>query len=117
MCNLLHYSPQTAKIALLDTGTHIPVILQKYFRSLPQKKLLQSHTHTVTSASAAKLGSIGHCHLTFRLGNKCFRHKFIVLQDLQRNLVLGLNWQSNYKIGCNWNINRHQYITYNNKYL
>ena len=40
--------------------------------------------------------------------------KFIGLQDLQRNLILGLKWQCNYRIGCNWNVNGQQCIT-NNK--
>ena len=62
--------------------------------------------YTVTSARGANLGPIDHCHLTFRLGNKYSTDRFVVLKDLQRNLILGLNWQSNYKIGCNWNINR-----------
>ena len=57
-------------IALLDTGANTSVISKK-FKSLPQKpKLLKSHAHTVTSASGANLGSIGHCHLTFMFGNK-----------------------------------------------
>ena len=30
-----------------------------------------------------------------------------------KRFILGLNWQSNYKIGCNWNINGHHYITHN----
>ena len=100
--------------ALLGTRVNISVILQNFFDSLTQKpKLLKSPNQTVMSASGAHLGPIGQCHLTFRLGNKCLTDKFIVLKDLQRNLNLGLNWQSHYKIGCNWNIIGQQYITYN----
>ena len=87
----------------------------QFFESLPQKiKLLQSHTHTVTSTYGPNLGPIGQCHPTFKLGNKYFTDKFIVLKDLQRRLILELNWQSNYKIDHNWNLNGPQYITYNN---
>ena len=57
------------------------------------------------------------CYLTLKLGNKYFTDKFIVLQDLQRNLILGIRWQFNYKIGCNWNISGHHYMTHNNSYL
>ena len=56
-------------------------------------------------------------HLIFRLGNKSFTGKFIVLNDLWIYLILGLNWQANCKIVCNWNVNGHQYITHSNKYL
>ena len=74
--------------------------------------------HKVTSASGTNLGSIGRCHLTFRLGDKSCTDtdKFIFLKDLWRNFIVVLNWQSNDKNGCNWNINGHQYVTHN-KYL
>ena len=38
--------------------------------------------HKVMSASGGNLGLIGHCHLTFRLGNKSFTDKFIVVKYL-----------------------------------
>ena len=108
----------TYHVTLLDTGPNVSVISQNFFSFLPQKpKLLKSHTHTVTLASGANLGPIHQCHLTFKLGNKCFTDKFIVLKFMQRNLILGLNWQSNYKIGCNWNVTGQQHITYKSEYL
>ena len=42
------------------------------------------------SASGANLGAVGQCDLTFQLGSKYFMDRFIILQDLQRNLILGL---------------------------
>ena len=71
----------------------------------------------VTSASGANLGPLGQCDLTFRLGNKEFTDRFIVLQDICRNIISGLNWKYNYRISCNWNVNGQQYITHNNKFL
>ena len=53
----------------------------------------------------------------FKVGKKYFTDMFIVLQDLQRDLILELNWQFNYKIDCNWNINSLQDITHNKTYL
>ena len=32
-------------------------------------------------------------------------------------LILRLNWQFKYKIGCNWNINGHQNMTHKNNFL
>ena len=117
MKHLMSYSPST-------TSNNTAGYRSKYishftnFLSLPQKpKSLKLHSHKVTSACGANLGPVGHCHLTFRLGNKSFMDKFIVLKDLQQNLILRCKWQANYKIGCNWNVNGHQYITHNNKYL
>ena len=69
------------------------------------------------SASGANLGPVGQCDFLFWLGNKYFMDRFIVLQDLQRNLILGLNRQCNYRNGCNWNVNGQQYITHNITFL
>ena len=71
----------------------------------------------VTSASGTNLGPVGQCDLAFRLGNKQFTERFIILQDLCRNIILRLNWQCNYRIGCNWNVNEQEYITHNSKFL
>ena len=91
--------------------------MQKSLKSLPHEpKLLKSHTYTVTSDSGANLGPISQCHLTFESGNKSFKENFIALKDVCGNLILALNWLSNYRISCSWNVDGHQYITYN-KYL
>ena len=102
---------------LLDTGANISVASKRLFKSLLQISLfLKVYTHKVTSASGTNLHLIGQCDLTSRLGNKQFADRFIVLQDLQRNLILGLNWQYNYRIGCNWNVSGQWYIAHNNFY-
>ena len=99
---------------LFNTGANMSVILQNFVDSLPQKmKLLTSNTWTVMSASGTYLGLIGQCYLTFQLEKKHFREKFIILWDLQRDLIWGINWKFNYKIEFNWSINGHQYIADN----
>ena len=90
----------------------------KVFNSLPQKlKLLKLNACTITTDRGTDLGLIGQCYLTFRLGNKYFMDKFIILPDLHRDLTIGPTWQFSYKIGGNWNIDRHQYITHKNDYF
>ena len=73
--------------------------------------------YEVTSANGDNLGPIGQFDLKFRLGNKQFMDRLKILQDLYRNILLGLNWQCNYRIGCRWNVNGYQYITHNNNFL
>ena len=68
------------------------VISEMFFRSLPQTpQLLKICMHNVTSGSGANLGLIGQCDLTFRLGNKQFTDRFIRLQNLCKNIILGIN--------------------------
>ena len=73
--------------------------------------------YKVTSDSGANLDPTGQCDLTFRLGNKQFTHMFTILQDICRNIILGLNWQCNCRIVSNWKINNQQHITHNKKFL
>ena len=47
------------------------------------------------SASGLNLGPIGYCDLMLQIDNNHFTDRFIVFQDLQRNLILGLIWQCN----------------------
>ena len=61
--------------------------------------------------------TIGQFYLTLQLVKKHFTDKLIVLPDLQRDLISGLNLEFNYKIGYNWEINGHQYIPCKNTYL
>ena len=96
---------------------HVGHIIKNFQLLLQKPTLLSWKACTVTWASGTDLGLLGQCYVTFELGNKYFMDKFIVLQDLRRDLILGLNWQFNYKIGCNWNINKHQYMTHNNCHL
>ena len=61
----------------MDTGAKKSVVSENFLNSLPQTLTLSKvHTHKVASARGANLGMVD---------------SFIVLQDLQRYLILGLN--------------------------
>ena len=60
------------------------------FEYSPQKTKIIEITHTQSLITS----------LIFRLGNKMSQKIYSSHKDLQRNLILGLNWQTNYKIGC-----------------
>ena len=93
-------------------GTNISVVSEKFFKSLPQTpQLLKVCIYKVMSASRANLGPVGQCDFIFRLGNKQLIDRFTVLHDLHSNIILGLNWQCNFRTGCNWNVNGQQHIT------
>ena len=49
------------------------------------------------------LGPIGEVHLQFQLGKVVFHYRFVILDNLNQDMILSLLWQSNYKTGCNWN--------------
>ena len=89
--------------ALFDTGTSINAISSKFFRSFQQQLKIIPTNRKVVSADGDSLGPIGEVHLKFQLGKVIFNDRFIILNNLKWDIILGLPWQSNYKIGCNWN--------------
>ena len=42
---------------------------------------------------------------------------FVILNNLQRDIILGLPWQCNYRIGCMWNREGKHILTIKNKFL
>ena len=71
----------------------------------------------VVSADGDSLGPIGEVHLQFQLGKVVFHDRFIILDNLQCDMILSLPWQSNYKIGCNWNREGKHFITIKGQFL
>ena len=47
----------------------------------------------VVSADGNSLGPIGEVHLQFKIGNVVFHDRFIILNNLQCDIILRLPWQ------------------------
>ena len=71
----------------------------------------------VALAEGDSLHPIGEVHLQFQLGNVVSHDIFITLDNLQCDIILGLLWQHNYRIGCNWNQEGNHFITIKNQFL
>ena len=71
----------------------------------------------VVLADSDSLGPTGEVHLEFQLGNIVFNNRFIILDNLQCDIILGLPWQCNYRIGCKWNHEGKHFIAIKNQFL
>ena len=71
----------------------------------------------VVSADGNSLGPIGEVHIKFKLGKVEFNDIFVILNNLQRDIILSLPWQHNYRIGCTWNREGKHFLTIKNKFL
>ena len=101
--------------ALLNTGENILVVSEVLQITTSKNQNYQKNTHIKSHQLVELITPIHQCDFMFHLGNKCFTDRFTVLQDPQRNLILGLNWHFNYRIGCKWNVNGQQYTTHDSK--
>ena len=89
--------------ALLDTGASSNAISLKFYSSMQQHVILLPTNRKVVSADGNSLGPIGEVHVKFKLGKVEFNDVFIILNNLQRDIIPGLPWQCNYRISCTWN--------------
>ena len=46
-----------------------------------------------------------------------FNNVFVILDNLQQDVILRLPWQYNYKIGCSWSREGKHFLTIKNKFL
>ena len=102
---------------MFDTGASINAISLKFYSSMQQQVKLLPTNRKVVSADSNSLGPIGEVHVKFKLGKVEFDDVFIILNNLQRDIILGLLWQHNYRIGCTWNREGKHFLTIKNKFL
>ena len=84
--------------------------MQQHFKMLPTSR-------NVVSADGISLGPIGEVHVKFKIGKVMFNDVFVILNNLQCDIILGLLWQQNYRIGCTWNQEGKHFLTIENKFL
>ena len=60
--------------------------MQQQFKILPTSR-------KVASADGDSLGPIGKVHLKLKIGKVVFNNRFIILNNLQHEIILGLPWQ------------------------
>ena len=60
--------------------------MQQHFKMLPTSR-------KVVSVDGDSLGPIGEVHLRFKIGKVVFNNVFIILNNLQCHIILGLPWQ------------------------
>ena len=69
------------------------------------------------SVDGNSLGPVGEVHVKFQLGKLVFNDRFIILDNLKQDMILGLSWQSNYNIGCDWNREGKYFISITGQFL
>ena len=74
--------------------------MQQHVKMLPTNR-------KVVSTDGNNLGPIGEVHVKFKLGKVIF----IILNNLQCDIILGLPWQHNYRIGCTWSREGKHFLT------
>ena len=103
--------------ALFDTGTSINAISFKFYSSMQQHLKMLLTSRKAVSADGDSLGPISEVHIQLRIGKVVFNDVFVILNNLQHDIIFGLPWQWNYRIGCTWNQEGKHFLTIKNKFL
>ena len=74
--------------ALFGTGVSINAISLKFYSSMQQQVKLLSTNRKVVFADGDCLGSIGEVHIKFKLGKVEFNDVFVILNNLQQDIIL-----------------------------
>ena len=103
--------------ALFDTSVSINAIPLKFYSSMQQQVKLLPTNRKVVSVDNNSLGPADDVHVKFKLGKVELNDIFVILNNLQQDIILGLPWQHNYRSGCTWNRGGKYFLTINNKFL
>ena len=103
--------------ALFDIGASINALSFKFFSHIQQHVKLLPTNRKIVSADSNSLGPVGEVHLKFKVGKIVFNDMFVILNNLQKDIILGLPWQHNYMIGCTRNREGKHLLTIKNKLL
>ena len=89
------YNIQTDNLhtqALFDAGASINTVSLKFYSSMQQQVKMLPTNRKVVSADSDSLGPIGEVHVKFKLGKVEFNNIFVILNNLQHDIILGLPW-------------------------
>ena len=98
-------------------GASINVLSFKFFSHIQQHVRLLPTSRNVVSVGGNSLDPVSKVHLKFKVGKIDFDDVFVILNTLQREIILGLPWQCNYRISCTWNRESKHLLTIKNKFL
>ena len=72
---------------------------------------------TLTTAGGSPMHIIGHATITLHLKNLRVTHHFIVVKSLMTDVILGIDFQREYRISYGWDEEKWCYIRHKGQFL
>ena len=76
----------------MDSGAEVSLISRRVYDSFKIKPKLYKHSLNLATAGNTPLHVDGYADFKFMLGGLKMSHKFYVVQNLNRNVIIGLDW-------------------------
>ena len=105
----------------MDSGTAVSLIHLQAHKLMPDTLktaiTLPGELETLTTANGLPMHIIGHAMITLHLKNLRVTHHFIVVESLMTDVILGIDFQREYRILYDWDEDKQCYIRYKGQFL
>ena len=105
----------------MDSGVAVSLIHLQAYKLMPDTLktaiTLPGELETLTTADGSPMHIIGHTTITIHLKSLRVTHHFIVVESLMTDVILGIDFQREYRISYDWDEEKRYYIRYNGQFL
>ena len=106
---------------LVDSSAAVSLIHLQAYKLMPDTLktaiTLPGELETLTTANGSPMHIIGHATITIHLKILRVTHHFIVVESLMIDIILGIDFQREYRISCDWDEEKWCYIRYKGQFL
>ena len=104
----------------MDSGTAVSLIHLQAYKLMPDTLktaiTLPGELETLMTADGLPMHIIGHATITLHLKNLRVTHHFIVIESLMTDIILGIDFQREYRISFDWDEEKQCYIRYKGQF-
>ena len=105
----------------MDSGAAISLIHLQAYKLMPATLktaiTLPGELETLTTADGLPMHIIGRATITPHLKNLRVTHHFIIVESLMTDVILGIDFQREYRISYDWDEDKQCYIRYKGQFL
>ena len=105
----------------MDSGAAVSLIHLQAYKLMPDTLktaiTLPGELETLTTADSSPMYIIGHATITLHLKNLRVIHHFTVVESLTTDVILGIDFQREYRISYDWDEEKRCYIRYKGQFL
>ena len=91
----------------MDSSAAVSLIHLQAYKLMPDTLktaiTLPGELEMLTTADGSPMHIVGHASITIKLKNLRVTHHFIVVESLMADVILGIDFQSEYRISYDWN--------------
>ena len=105
----------------MDSNAAVSLIHLQAYKLMPDTLktaiTLPGELETLTTADGSPMHIVGHVTITIHLKNLQVNHHFIVVESLMTDIILGIDFQREYRISYDWDQEKRCYIRYKGQFL